>query len=161
MNTATHEPRSRPTFRERVFALSGHSTWREPNQGSSEQRQIPTDHLVAAALSFGRRNPADIGPDIAFDMATGRTGHWRKVCEWTGKQMATERTASARRCKPFLAHIAIAAYNHSVSGCGGTPAPDGCREDDWAEMVLFACLLLTYAAEDALALAARRNRRAA
>ncbi|HEV2679716.1 MAG TPA: hypothetical protein VGV14_04390 [Rhodanobacter sp.] len=161
MIPATHEPRSRPTFRERVHALAGHGTFREPAQGSSEQRQIPADHLIAAALSFGRRNPRDIGPDMAIDMATGRPGHYLKCCEWAGRAVAADRGAPARRAKPWAAHVAVSAYNALVRGYSVPPAPEGCREDDWAELVLFACLLLEYAAEDALALAGRRHRRVA
>lgn len=165
---ATHEARSVPTFRERVHALAGHGTWREPAQGSSEQRQIPTDHIIAAALSFGRRtlhngkpDRADIGPDIAIDMATGRPGHYLRVCEWAGRQIAADRGAPARRAKPWAAHVAVSAYNALVRGYSVPPAPEGFRDDDWAELVLFACLLLEYAAEDALALAGRRHRRVA
>jgi hypothetical protein len=161
MTPATHEARSVPTFRERVLALAGHGTWREPAGGSSEQRQIPTDHLIAAALSFGRRNPRDIGPDIAIDMATGRPGHYLRVCEWAGRQIAADRGASARRAKPWAARVAVSAYNALVRGYSVPPAPEGCRDEDWAELVLFACLLLEYAAEDALALAGRRHRRVA
>jgi len=161
MTPATHEARSVPTFRERVHALAGHGTWREPAGGSSEQRQIPTDHLIAAALSFGRRNPRDIGPDIAADMATGRPANYLRVCEWAGRAVASDRGAAARRAKPFAAHVAVSAYNALVRGYSVPPAPVGCRDDDWAELVLFACLLLEYAAEDALALAWRRHRRAA
>ena len=162
MTPATHEPRSVPTFRERVLALAGHGTWREPSGGhSSEAKQIPTDHLIAAALSFGRRNPRDIGPDIAIDMATGRPGHYLTVCEWAGRAVAADRGAPARRSRAWAAHVAVSAYNALVRGYSVPPAPEGCRDDDWAELVLFACLLLEYAAEDALALAGRRHKRAA
>jgi hypothetical protein len=161
MTPATHEPRSRPTFRERVLALAGHGTFREPASGSSEQRQIPADHLIAAALSFGRRNPRDVGPDMAADMATGRPANYLKCCEWAGRAIASDRGAPARRAKPWAAHVAVSAYNALVRGYSVPPAPDGCRPSDWAELVLFACLLLEYAAEDALALAGRRHRRVA
>jgi len=161
MTPATHEPHSRPTFRERVLALAGHGTFREPASGSSEQRQIPADHLIAAALSFGRRNPRDVGPDMAVDMATGRPANYLKCCEWAGRAIAGDRGAPARRAKPWAAHVAVSAYNALVRGYSVPPAPEGCRDDDWAELVLFACLLLEYAAEDALALAGRRHRRVA
>lgn len=157
----TFETHSRPTFRERVHALAGHSTFREPASGSTAQRQIPSDHLIAAALSFGRRNPRDIGPDIAIDMATGVAGNWRAVCEWAGRAVASDRSAAAVRAKPWAAHVAVSAYNALVRGYAVPPAPDGVAAKDWGELVLFACLLLEYAAEDALALAARRHRRVA
>lgn len=159
-----HEPRSRPSFRERVHMLAGRSTWREPAQGTSEQRAIPADHMVAAALAFGRVNAADVGPDIAFDMATGRPGHYRVVCEWLGRTLATEaqhragKMASVRRCAPYMGHVAVHAYNATVQGWQCPPAPEGISSRDWGETLLFACLLLEQAAEDALSLAARRAR---
>lgn len=159
--TQTHEPRSRPSFRERVFMLAGHGTWMEPSDGAKGAvRPIPSDHLVAAALAFGRRGKDDIGPDIAFDWALQRPGHWAKVCEWLGRELGSDRGASAKRLRPWAAHLAVHAYNALVRGYQPPPAPDGVRDDDWGEMLLFACLLLERAAEDALAVAARRARRA-
>lgn len=158
----THEAGSRPTFRERVHALAGHSTWREPTgAGTSHLRAIPSDHLIAAALSFGRRDPSDIGPDIAMDMATGVAGHWRTVCERLGGLLAADRGAACRRVAPYAAHAAIAAYNAVVRGWQVPSEPDGVRRDDWHTVVLFGCLLLERMAEDALALAERKHRRAA
>lgn len=157
----THEPRSRPSFRERVFMLAGHGTWMEPSDGArGAARPIPSDHLVAAALAFGRLDATDIGPDIAFDWALGRPGHWAKVCEWLGRELGRDRSASARRLRPWAAHLAVHAYNALVRGYQPPPAPEGVRDDDWGEMLLFGCLLLERAAEDALAVAARRARRA-
>lgn len=159
---STFENNSRPSFRERVHALAGHTTWREPTGGGTTHlRAIPADHLVAAALSFGRRNPSDIGPDIAFDIATGSPGHYAKCCEWAGRAVAGDRSAAARRALPWAAHVAVSAYNALVRGYSVPPAPEGVRTDDWGQLVLFACLMLEYAAEDALALAARKARRVA
>ena len=159
----THEPRSRPSFRERVHMLAGHGTFREPQgTGTADaRRQIPADHLVAAALSFGRQHPGDVGPDIAFDMATGRPGHWRRVCEWLGGELSGDRSAACVRLRPWAAHVAVGAYNAVVRGWQPGPAPEGVAERDWGETMLFACLLLERAAEDALALAARKARRVA
>lgn len=160
-----HEPRSRPSFRERVHMLAGRSTWREPVGGhATAAKPIPADHLVAAALAFGRVNPGDIGPDIAFDMATGRPGHQRRVCEWLGRQLATEaqhrggRVTALRRLQPWCAHYAVWAYNATVQGWHCPPPPEGVATQDHGEALLFGCLLLERAAEDALALAARRAR---
>lgn len=160
---ATHEARSVPTFRERVHALAGHGTWREPSGGhSSEAKQIPTDHLIAAALSFGRRNPRDIGPDIAADIATGRPANYLRVCEWAGRRLVGDRdTRAVRRNRAHLGHATMAAYNAMVRGYSVPLPPDGVTEDDWAQLVLGVCLMLEHEAEDALALAARRYRRAA
>lgn len=161
-NLTTFEAGSRPTFRERVHALAGHSTWREPSQPGSvdARRTIPTDHLIAAALSFGRRGPDDIGPDIAYDIATGRMGHHRSVCLTLGRVLAADRSRLVQRNKPFVAVVAWAAYSNLV-GLGQVPRPDGCIEDEWKDLVAAACLVLERLAEDALALASRRARRAA
>lgn len=166
MTTApTHEAGSRTTFRERVYALAGHSTWREPTGGGTTHlRAIPSDHLVAAALSFGRSGPDDFGPDVAIDLATGRAGHWRTVCERLGRVVCADdggRGSPAKRGRPFAAHVAVAAYNAVVRGYAVPPAPDGLAKADWEQLVLFGCLLLEHAAENALALAARKARRAA
>lgn len=157
MTTYTHD---RPTFRERVMALAGHSTWREPAGGhSTAVRQIPSDHLVAAALSFGRRGQDDIGPDIAVDMATGRMGHKARVCEALGKAMAADRARLVQRNRPVIGVIAWAAYC-TVLGLPPVPRPLCVREDDWGDLVAAGALILERLAEDALALAGRRARAA-
>lgn len=152
------EPRTRPPFRERVMALVGHGGYREPSGPSTQPRTVPADHMIAAALAFGRDGPADVGPDVAIDLATGRPVHWRRVCVWLGQQLAGDRGAACRRLRPWAAHYALWAYNATVRGMPFPPAPEGVGSDDHAEVALFACLLLEQAAEDALALAARRWR---
>ncbi|QQP96526.1 hypothetical protein [Lysobacter enzymogenes] len=158
--TQTFERGSRPSFRERVYALAGHSTWREPAQGSSAQRPIPTDHLIAAALAFGRDGKDDIGPDIAFDMATGRMGHHQRVCAALGAALAGARSRVVARNRPYIAVAAWAGYC-AVLGQGVPPRPDGCNEQDWGDLVAAAALSLERMAEDALARAGRNARRAA
>jgi hypothetical protein len=161
-NQTTFEAGSRPTFRERVAALAGHSTFREPAAPGAvnAQRQIPTDHLIAAALSFGRTGPNDIGPDIAYDMATGRMGHHRRVCLALGQALASERSRVVTRNRPYIAVVAWAGYS-AVVGLGTVPRPDGCAQEDWDVLVPAAALILERLAEDALSLAARRARRTA
>lgn len=160
--TQTFEANSRPSFRERVHALAGHSTWREPAQPGSvdARRSIPTDHLVAAALSFGRQGKDDIGPDIAFDMATGRMGHYQKVCLALGRALSADRSRVVQRNRQYVAVVAWAGYSAAV-GLGQVPKPEGCSDDDWGVLVPAAALILERLAEDALALASRRSRRAA
>lgn len=152
----THFDRSRSPFRERVMALAGHSTYREPAAPGTAQRAVPADHVIAAALAFGRRDRDDVGPDVAVDIATGRPGHWRAVCLWLGRQLAGDRSAACVRLRPWAAHYAMWAYNATVTGQQFPPAPEGVAAKDHGEVALFACLLLEQAAEDALALAARK-----
>lgn len=154
----SHFDRSRSPFRERVMALAGHGTFREPTAPGSAPgpNPMPADHVIAAALAFGRRDRDDVGPDVAVDMATGRRGHWRSVCLWLGQQLAADRSAACRRVRPWAAHYAVWAYNATVTGQQFPPAPEGVAAKDHGEVALFACLLLEQAAEDALALAARK-----
>lgn len=161
MTLHTFEANSRPSFRERVFALAGHSTWREPTGGgTSHLRAIPADHIIAAALSFGRRDAKDIGPDIAMDMATGRAGHYRPICEALGKALAGDRSVLVKRHRAHIGVVAWAAYQ-AVMGRPQPPMPDGVRADDWNDLVAAGAYILETLAEDSLALAARRARRAA
>lgn len=163
---ATHEPRSLPGFAERVAALIGQSTWREPVEGrATRSRQVPAAHMVAGALAFGRQGPDDIGPDIAFDLVTGRMGHHGRVCLVLGEALARDRAASVRRCRPYIAVIAWAGYCAAMRGTGvniGTPPmPDGCRETDWEVLVPAAALILERLADDTIAACERKARRAA
>lgn len=162
---ATREPHSAIPFRERVMALAGHTTFREPAGGrSTEQKPIPGDHMIAAALSFGRTSHEDVGPDIAFDMATSSPSHQRRVLAWLGRELdslaghTADSYGPARACRDHLGPASLYAYNAIVRGwsCPGTPK--GIRERDWQELLLFSCLLLEQAAEDALALASRKAR---
>ncbi|WP_426287502.1 hypothetical protein [Luteibacter sp. E-22] len=158
MTTYTHD---KPTFRERVYALAGHGTWREPTGGGTTHlRAIPTDHMIAAALSFGRANPADVGPDIAIDMATGIAGHYGRVCAALGRALSADRSALVRRNRQRIGHVAMAAYS-VVLGRACPGAPVGVNEEDWGDLVAAGALVLERLAEDALALAARRARRVA
>jgi len=157
----TFDANSKPSFRERVCALAGHTTWREPTgAGTSHIRSIPSDHMIAAALSFGRRDANDIGPDIAYDRATGHVGHKNRVCLALGKAMAADRSRLVRRNRQYIAVVAWAAYC-VVVGLPVVPRPDAVRGDDWADLVAAAAYILETLAEDALSLAARRNKRAA
>lgn len=165
---AVFEGRAPVPFRERVRALAGQTTFREPAGGRSTQhRPLPADHAIAAALSFGRAGRDDIGPDIAFDIALGRAGHAGPVLRWLGGQLvqaAGDRAGRMRamgRCRAWIAPIAAGAYNALVLGHDGPPAPKGVAERDWGECLLLACLLLEYAAEDALSRAASRMREGA
>jgi hypothetical protein len=153
-------PRRAP-FRERVMALAGRGGVCEPTAGGGSVRgTVPPDHMVAAALAFGRRDRADVGPDIAMAMATGRLGeaHTLRVLRWLGGLLAGDRSAACRRLRPWAGHYALWAFNAAMRGWQVPPAPEGVADDDHATVLLFAYLLLEQAAEDALALAARRWR---
>lgn len=67
--------------------------------------------MIAAALRFGRRHPQDKGPDIAIDMATGRAGHFGKICAASGKALNGDRSALVKRNRGNIGHVTMGAYN--------------------------------------------------
>ena len=159
--TRVFEPRPRRApFRERVMALAGRGGYREPGMGGGDRPTVQPDHMVAAALSFGRRSPDDVGPDVAIALATGTLGEAQtiRVLRWLGGLLASERKGATGRCRQHAGRVALYAWNAVIKGWQVPPAPEGVSPQDWGEAVLFACLLIEQAAEDALALAARRWR---
>lgn len=163
MNEAIFE-RSVTPFRERVYALVGHGTFREPAAGrSSEIKAIPADHMIAAALSFGRIDRRDVGPDIAEAMALGRLSHNKTVAvlRWLGAVLANDRGPKSIRCREWIGHISIYAFNAVVMGRQPPPAPAGISSGDWGETIILAGLLLERMGEDALARAARNHQQVA
>lgn len=172
---ATHEPRSRPPFRERVLALAGHGAFREPTPPGTQQRTVPADHMIAAALAYGRRGPEDVGPDVAVAMATGRIGEASavRVMQWVGSRLRKDRRVAFKRASPWLAHYSAWALNAVIEGAQHDdpseskvfrwlsyfpPAPEGVTGEEHILIAVTACDDLDRAADDALALAARRWR---
>lgn len=154
---ATFEAHAPPSFRERVAALVGGTTWREPGAGArTGPPPLPAAHAVAATLGMARRSPADISPDIAIDIALGTTAHYQRVCEWMGRELSKDRCVAVDRCRAHLGWIAVVAYRAVVLGDMVPPAPEGCPERQYGELVLYSIIVLQNQADDALHLAARR-----
>jgi len=150
--TFTHE---RADFRERVMTLAGCSTWREPVEGrGSDTRRVPTVHLVAAALAFGRRGPDDIGPDIACDLATGRAGHAVRVARGLRIAMGKDRSRLVHRNRHWLQVVADSGYMVAM-GQRILPCPEGMDVDDYCVLVEAARRILLRAADESLAEAER------
>jgi hypothetical protein len=148
----THE---RPSFRERVMALAGSSTYREPVEGrSTGPASIPTVHLVAAALAFGRRGPSDIGPDMACDLATDRMGHAVRITRELRIAMGRDRSRIVKRAAPWLQVIAESGYRVAM-GAPVLLCPDGLDADDYALLVAAAEKILLRAADEAVGEAER------
>lgn len=145
--TRVFEGASRPTFRERVTALSG--------PGQPWQTANDVAHAIGAV--------GGINADVAMALATGVAPEAQaiRVLRWLGVQLAGERKGALGRTRPYAAHVALYAWNASTKGWQVPPAPQGVAGSDWGEAVLFACLLLEGAADEALYAAARKWRGAA
>ena len=151
----------RPGLLERLGKLAGATGWRQPVEGTgTSRRTIPAEHELAMALGMARTSdPLDIGPDIAFDMATGSNRHQRQVCEALAKALAGARDHRAvRRNRPFLRIVAWAAYTRMVYDAMPRQ-PEQMRADDWEELTDAAERILGVMADEAISRAARALRK--
>jgi hypothetical protein len=147
----------RPEFVERVAKLAGGTTFRTPGGGhGTKQDQMPDTHAIAAALSFGRSGPEDVGPDVAYCWVLQSDAYRQKVVRML---------AAALRCHEFRAVTtyrlvaAEAAWEAMVWNRSSARPSDAPRTYD--RMLLTACGTLERAAWDALASAERAYRRPA
>jgi len=142
----------RPSFIERLAKLAGGPTYRTPAAGkTNEPAPLPDAHAIAAALSFARRGPDDIGPDVAYCWVLQRDDYRHKVAR---------KLEDALRCHQFRSvHMhrltaAYAAWDALISG-EIAPRPAGAKPI-YDTMLLVACKVLHDAAWDTLAEAERR-----
>ncbi|GGA05748.1 hypothetical protein [Dyella caseinilytica] len=153
----------RPCFRERVAALAGKSAYREPGTGSGtgHMRAIPSDHLVAAALAYARKGPDDIGPDIAFDIATQTMRHKGKICAAVGAALIAnyQRDRTRRYMRPFIGNVVWAGYVQVVELPMIVPKPDGMTVDEWRAAVNVAATVMQSLGEKSLQLAERAHKK--
>lgn len=153
----TFDHASRPSLWERLAALAGHTTYREPAGGrSTELAAIPADHELCIAIGWSRRrdDPYDIGPDIAFDAATQSSRHQRTICELLAKSLAADQSRwrrVIRRNRGYLRIVAFDAYLRVVYGQqSGCRKPDGMDKEDWGELGEAAYRVLTTMADEAV-----------
>ena len=162
--TDTHNHGERPRFEERMARLCGESTYRMPVAGRSTQdKPIPAAHMIGAALAFARLGPNDIGPDVAYDLVTERTGHAARVCRILAEAMGRDRARAVRRNRGWLACACWASYTWAVHG-GPFPMalrPTEVREDDWIVLVEAGRRILWAEAEQAMDRAERAMARRA
>lgn len=147
----------RPGLMERLGKLAGATGWRQPVEGQgTTRRAIPVEHELAMALGMARTSdPLDIGPDIAFDMATHSNRHQRAVCEALAKAIGNARDhRSVRRNRPFIRIAAWAAYTRLVYG-DVVRVPEQVRAEDWEVLTDVAERILSAMADEAISRAAR------
>lgn len=153
----------RPSLLERLGRLAGATGWRQPVEGTgTARRAIPVEHELAMALGMARTSdPLDIGPDIAFDMATQAGRHQRKVCEALAKVLLSEAKdhRAVRRNRPFLAVACHAAYVRLVYGHDASK-PDHMPQSDWEVLTDVAERVLGAQADEAIERAVRALRKA-
>jgi hypothetical protein len=141
----THE---KATFRERIAALAGRSTWREPMEGHSTDPAKMTDQDVAAALAYARQGPDDIGPDIAYCMICGSDWHRARIVRLLAEALASSGHAW-RGARPYTLTIADQAFR-SVVWQERVCRPEGCPERVFGNLLLAGVAALHSQADEAI-----------
>lgn len=152
----------RPEFIERLAKLAGGTTYRVPLEGKGTKfDQMPDAHAIAAALSFARRGPQDIGPDVAYCLALQSDSYRSAVCRRLAE--AIGEAADGRQIKgarPYAMDACQAAWDaviHLESGVGKRRPPQ-CKESAWDVMLLTAISRMHDSAWGSLAEAEKRYR---
>jgi hypothetical protein len=147
----------RATFRERIAALAGRSTWREPMEGHSTAPLKMTDQDVAAALAYARQGPDDIGPDIAYCIVCGSDWHRARIIKGLATALFHAGGHWVRKGKPYLLTIADDAFR-TVVWQQRVTRPEGCPAKTYDVLLLTGIGTLSQAADEAIRAAERAFR---
>jgi hypothetical protein len=147
----------RASFRERVAALVGRSTWREPMEGHSTAPLKMTDQDVAAALAYARQGPDDIGPDMAYCIICGSDWHRARIIKGLATALFHSGGHWLRRGRPYLLTIADDAFCALVHQ-RRIVRPEGCPPRTYDALLLVALSTLQNVAEESLHRAERAFR---
>jgi hypothetical protein len=152
----------RAGFLERIAKLAGGTTYREPvGAFGTRSDHLPDAHAIAAAMAFARRNPTDIGPDIAVAIATGSAAHRTRIVMELSAALLASTGKVGERAENFLLTIAAHCYLFVVTGAPQGPRPLGVSDRDYTLLRAFGEGLLWQAAESALVRAKSAYRKAA
>jgi hypothetical protein len=113
MTTETFNHADRCGFIERLGALSGKTTYREPGGGGHQPfvaTSISSDNAMVLALSFARRNPRDIGPEVAYSVGTGQPHQRQRVVDWLADKLRRGTGKYGRNAERQLTLISAQAY---------------------------------------------------
>lgn len=114
MNSDTFNHADRSGFIERLGRLSGTTTWREPGGSGYTPPTIgaiSVENAMMLSLSMARRNPKDVGPDIAYSVGTGQPYRRQRVVEWLADKLLAGTGAAGHRAKRQLLSISGQAYD--------------------------------------------------
>lgn len=149
------------TFHERLTALLGKSTWREP-MGSvgTKQSQMTDANHVAAALGMAREGPGDIGPDMAVCLYLRSDYKRGWIVRTLAEAIRGQRHRSVRENHKYLRYVCDQAFGLVVWNIPGR-MPNGMKALHWSVLYPVACSILSNEAEEAVNRAARLERGAA
>ncbi len=112
--TETFNHADRSGFIERMGRLAGSTTWREPGGAGYTPHvagSILPDNALLLALCGARRNPKDVGPEIAFSVGTGAPHRRREVVDWLVDKLHRGTGKTGRNRQGMLTAVAGQAYD--------------------------------------------------
>lgn len=150
----------RPEFLERLAALAGGTTYRQPSGARSTSHDwLPDSHAIATALAYARKDRDDIGPDVAYCWALQSDAYRQRTVRRLAIMLRSPKTRTVAAHRLTAAEAAWTAMVHNRRAKVNQPAD--VRPDDWNRLILAAVTLLYQSAWDALADAERAYKRAA
>jgi hypothetical protein len=111
-DTFNHADRS--GFVERLGRLAGKTTWREPTGAGYTpyvSGSLSSENAMVLALSMGRRNERDVGPDVAYSVGTGQPHRRQQVVEWLADKLLRGTGPTGRKAERQLLAISGQAYD--------------------------------------------------
>lgn len=141
-----------PDFMERLAVLAGKCGYRLPVEGrNSSMRDIPSEHAIAMALAYGRCGVNDIGPDMAFDMATNSRRYRHIVVRCVAEAIrANRKSRPISRNLPWVHLACFEAYAEIMGLPRMGKIPQSVKENDWYFLVEAAKRTMLSSAEQAV-----------
>jgi hypothetical protein len=116
MNNALQNDRT--GFLERIMQLAGSTSWREPGRVGGgtpyAARGMTTENATALALAMARKNDRDVGPWVAYAMATGVEEHRGEIVTWLADKLIAGAGHIGARNADRMLFVAAACYRNVV-----------------------------------------------
>lgn len=130
-----YEARSERTMEERLEALNGETTYREPLTGGGARHDTtPDEHATVAQLSYARGYCGKLGPDVALAVALRDDSRRSQCVAMLADALAAPASASDRRAFDYAA---MCAWDEVVHG-RKSPAPKSMPAEAWGALLRLA-----------------------
>jgi hypothetical protein len=118
MNNAIQKDRA--GFLERLGQLAGTTAWREPGRSGGgtpyAARGMTTENAMALSLAMARKSERDVGPWIAYAMATGVEDHRAEIITWLADKLIAGTQHVGVRNRTRMLSVAAVCYCDVVQG---------------------------------------------
>lgn len=125
VQTDTFNHGDRAGFIERLGRLAGQTTYREAGGGGSpfSARMMTAENALILQLTFARRHPRDVGPEITYAIATGIPHRREDVVRWLALKLMTETGRAGQKAANYRNILASHCYEMVAFGRQTTRLP--------------------------------------